>query len=320
MKRLIFPLLIVLLLIGGCSNDSDVKEQLADFETENATPKSVAQTSTPTPTSTAISRTQPTSTATPSIQPTSTVVPSTTNQPVTSPDKEIALEYFESNELELGIEHIDRHIKLYPRDTSAYVFRGLAHLRLEKFQAALDDFNIVLTLPAVSTDPVELHDEKRSVYLTIADLSWELGLLQDSFNNLGNYLQVNDGFKTLPASDYARISETQNTIGWLIDGINYLDAEMYGKAIERFTEFIDCTWSGKPPTEGSMPEGCTEHNHNMFITWQGENEHPIGYFYRGLAYKELGDLQKATSDFTKVRELDSDNSRGFLRKATDAGF
>ena len=34
----------------------------------------------------------------------------------------------------------------------------------------------------------------------------------------------------------------------------------------------------------------------------------------------MGDLQKATSDFTKVIELDPDNSRGFSRKATDAGF
>ena len=31
-------------------------------------------------------------------------------------------------------------------------------------------------------------------------------------------------------------------------------------------------------------------------------------------------MQKATSDFTKVIELDPDNSRGFSRKATDAGF
>ena len=104
----------------------------------------------------------------------------------------------------------------------------------------------------------------------------------------------------------------------MIDGINYLEAGLYEKAIESFTEFIDCTWSGKPPVYGSMPEGCTERNYNVFITWQGGSEHPIGYFHRGVAYKELGDLQKATSDFTKVIELDPDNSRGFSRKATDA--
>ena len=108
----------------------------------------------------------------------------------------------------------------------------------------------------------------------------------------------------------------------MIDGINYLNAELYGKAIENFTEFIDCSWSGTPIRDDTgapiMPEGCTEHNYNIFLTWQGGSEHPIGYFYREVAYKELGDLQKATSDFTKVIELDPDNSRGFSRKATAA--
>ena len=257
-----------------------------------------------------------TPTATPTLTP--TVLPATTNQPVMSPDKETALDYFGSNELELAIENINRHIKLYPRDTSAYIFRGVAHTRLEKFRAALDDFNIVLTLPSTSTDPVEVQDEKRNTYQMIAYLYWELDLLQDSFDNLGNFLQVDE--KTITASEFAPNSETQKTIKWLIDGINYLDSGLYGKAIESFTEFIDCTWTGKPPEWGSMPEGCTEQNYNIFITWQSESEHPIGYFYRGVAYKKLGDLQKATSDFTKVIELDPDNSRGFSRKATDAGF
>ena len=106
----------------------------------------------------------------------------------------------------------------------------------------------------------------------------------------------------------------------MIDGINYLDDGLYGKAIKSFTEFIDCTWAGVPPEFGSMPEGCTEHNHNILIDGPGGSEHPIGYFHRGVAYKELGNIQKATSDFTKVIELDPDNSRGFSRKATDAGF
>ena len=41
-------------------------------------------------------------------------------------------------------------------------------------------------------------------------------------------------------------------------------------------------------------------------------------FIGGVAYKELGDLQKAASDFTKVIELDPDNSRGFPGKAIDS--
>ncbi len=286
---------------GGSGTDGEKTEALAPTSTSTNTP-------TPTP--------PVAPTATPTLP--TTALPSTTNQPVTSPDKEAALDYFGSNELEQAIENINRHIKLYPSDTSAYIFRGVAHTRLEKFRAALDDFNIVLTLPSTSTDPVEVQDEKRNTYQTIAYLYWELELLQDSFDNLANLLQVDE--KTITSSEFSSNFETQKTIKWLIDGINYLDSGLYGKAIESFTEFIDCTWAGKPPEWGSMPEGCTEQNYNIFITWQGESEHPIGYFYRGVAYKELGDLQKATSDFTKVIELDPDNSRGFSRKASDAGF
>ena len=226
-------------------------------------------------------------------------------------------ESFESEKFELAIENISRHIKLYPRDTSAYGIRGFAHAELKKFRDALDDFNVVSTLPPVSTDPDEVRDGKRGTFQIIAYLYWELGLLQDSYNNLDNLFHVDEDLKTITASEFARNSETQKTIKWLIDGINYLDDGLYGKAIESFTEFIDCTWAGKPPVWGSMPEGCTEQNHNVFITWQGGSEHPIGYFHRGVAYKESGDLQKAASDFTKVIELDPDNSRGFSKKAAD---
>ena len=260
----------------------------------------------------------PTPTSTPAPTPTSMPTAAVTNVHENSLDKETALKYFENNEFELAIEHINRHIKLYPRDTSSYVLRGSAHAGLNKFRDALDDFNIVLNLPPMSTDPEEVRDEKRNTLQIIAYLYWELGLLQDSFNNLDKLLHIDE--KNMAASEFAINSETQKTIKWLMDGINYSNDGLYEKAIESFTEFIDCTWSGKPPVYGSMPEGCTEHNYNVFITWQGGGEHPIGYFHRGVAYKELGDLQKATSDFTKVIELDPDNSRGFSRKATDAGF
>tara|TARA_Y100000588_G_scaffold368372_1_gene436159 strand:- start:243 stop:1253 length:1011 start_codon:yes stop_codon:yes gene_type:complete len=72
MKRLILPLLIAFLLIGGCSDDSDVEERLAALEAENAILKAAAQTgtpdtttNTPTPTPTAIAHTQTTPTPTP---------------------------------------------------------------------------------------------------------------------------------------------------------------------------------------------------------------------------------------------------------------
>ena len=279
--------------------------------TATPVPSSPTPTATPKPAPTATPIPAPTSKPKPA--PTSTSTPPVTNVPENSLDKETAIKYFESDEYELAIENINRHIKSYPNDTSSYVMRGLAHAGLNKFRDALDDFNIVLTLPSINTEPDDVRNEKRSIFQFIAYLYWELELLQDSFNNLDSLLHVDE--KTITSSEFSINSETQRTIKWLIDGINYLNAGLYGKAIERFTEFIDCTWSGKPPVWGSMPEGCAEHNYNVFITWQDVSEHPIGYFYRGVAYKELGDLQKATSDFAKIIELDSDNSRGFSRKA-----
>ena len=139
--------------------------------------------------------------------PTSTPTPPVTNVPENSLDKETALKYFESNEFELAIENLNRHIKLNPGDTESYLLRGAAYVGLYKFRDALDDFNIVLTLPSVSTDPDEVRDEKRIIFQSIAYLYWELGLLQDSFNNLDNLLHVDE--KTITASEFAINSETQ---------------------------------------------------------------------------------------------------------------
>ena len=307
MRYLTYIFLAGSILLVGCGDSTTDTEQVA---TPSATQESVA----PPVTTTATSTPAPTPAPTPTSIPTAPV----TNVHEKSLDKETALKYFENKEFELAIEHINLHIKLYPRDSVSYVLRGSAHSALSNFRDALDDFNIVLNLPPKSTDPKEVRDEKRNTLQIIAYLYWELGLLQDSFNNLDKLLHIDE--KNMDASEFAINSETQKTIKWLMDGINYSNDGLYEKAIESFTEFIDCTWSGKTPVYGSMPEGCTEHNYNVFITWQGGGEHPIGYFHRGVAYKELGDLQKATSDFTKVIELDPDNSRGFSRKATDAGF
>ena len=255
--------------------------------------------------------------------------PTATPAPVVAPEnaldpeinyKEIGIKYLDNGEFELAIQNFSHQIKLHPEDTESYVFRGLANLELYRFQDALNDFNAVLTLPIMSTDPDEKRNEKKIGFQTVAYLSFELGLFQDAVNNLDNALGVEGG--STPASEFARYSETQRTIQWLVDGVNYLDAGLYENAIKKFTEFIDCSWSGKPLFDDRgapmIPEGCTEHNHNVFLPFDAE--HPIGYFHRGVAYKESGDLMKATSDFTKVVELDPDNVRGFSKKATDAGF
>jgi tetratricopeptide (TPR) repeat protein len=277
--------------------------------TPTATPK-------PAPTATPI----PAPTSKPKPAPTSTSTPPVTNVPENSLDKETVIKHFDNNEFELAIENISRQLKLNPIgsiDNDSYWIRGLSYMGLYKFRDALDDFNVLLTLPTMSTDPDVVRQEQMGIFQAIAYLSFELGLFQDAFNNLDNALDIDEKANTIFES--ARLSETQKTIQWLIDGINYLEAGLYEKAIERFTEFIDCSWSGKPLRDDTgapiMPEGCTEHNYNIFIDGQGGSEHPIGYFHRGVAYKELGDLQKATSDFAKVIELDPDNSRGFSRKA-----
>ena len=253
--------------------------------------------------------------------PTLSAQPSATLESTLDPQinyKETGLKYFDNDEFELAIENLNQHIKLNPGDIESYVLRGLAYVELYEFQDALDEFNVVLTLPTMSTDPDAERHEKKIRFQTVAYLSFELGLFQDAFNNLDNVLDVDE--KTNTISESVTFSETQKTIQWLIDGIDYLDAGLYEKAIESFTEFIDCSWSGTPPLDDTgapiIPEGCTEYNYNIFLSF--DTEHPIGYFHRGVAYGELGNLQKATSDFTKVIELDPDNSRGFFKKATDA--
>lgn len=298
-----------LLLVIGCSEASSTESA----QVGSSAPKGVSAPSTPT--ATPVPRT-PTPTAT-SVPRTPTPVPSRNSEPTTN-HRDEGRKFIDNGQFEKAVGSFSKHIESNPRDVDSYVYRAHSYSELYKYQAAFDDLIIALGLPiALSTDFGSVDSQKMILTVTGA-LAFELGFFRDAIKYLDRSLSVET---TNTASEEDRYSETQWSIQWLIDGYGYLGAGLYAKAVESFTEFIDCSWNGHPgPWQPPSPDGCEVYHHNMFLDvtkTERSGTHPIGFLQRGIAYRELGKSQDAIADFEKAIQLDPNNDRGYAQRASD---
>jgi tetratricopeptide (TPR) repeat protein len=183
--------------------------------------------------------------------------------------------YSELNEDDLALADFDQAFELYdqvieldPESVSSYVGRGLAYMGLGEDDLALADFEQAL----------ELGPDNFTALRNIASVLTDKGHIAE----------------TIPYYDQMIRLDPDFAVGYLGRGSAYYAKGEYTQAIEDFSYVLrmnDILISG------------TEHFIGM-VGYRPESIHVAAYSARGLCYDQLGDTERAVTDYSTAIDLE----------------
>ena len=193
-----------------------------------------------------------------------------------------ANEMAKQGEYEAAIKAYDRVIVIDPRFADAYYNRGLAKIRLKKFQEATEDFD-----RAIALNPDDIY-----CYLNRGVARNHLRQFQEAIEDFDKAVELDD------SCAYAYVNR----------GVAKAESYRYEEAVDDFSKAIEL-----------KPDNAELHfNRGKACKEMGRHEEAVDdfsraielkpddaefYFNRGECYKELDRHEEAEEDFAKAEEL-----------------
>jgi tetratricopeptide (TPR) repeat protein len=218
--------------------------------------------------------------------------------------------YNNKNLLNKALTDYNVLIVLAPDNTEALYFRGIIRYQLAQYEAALEDFQEVLKLPATETQTAFFKIQQGSA--GVSGISTLNGMKADVWNNIGLCYQALDKTKiAIDAYNQGIVIEpgsadlyVNRALSFEKSGNNKLALKDYeyalsidpNHAIAQYN-LIKLKMQDEPDDQLIFLNRYIEQNPDM----------AHGYAERGFYFYESSDYQSALKDLQKAVELDSEN-------------
>ena len=197
-------------------------------------------------------------------------------------------DYYVKGDYQMALINFNLVIQSYPEFGDAYNSRGLVYLDESKYDQALSDFNRT----------IELMPDSAMGYSNRAITYYSMGEFDEAIQDLEKAIQLD--------IDFAKAYYNR--------GLVYLSLNRYESAIADFEKAIQYT----PERTYTIISQLTHESENeqmqiFFETYadssalsQTTANLPMAYYYRGIAYFGIGNIDHAITDFQKAIELGLD--------------
>ncbi len=204
--------------------------------------------------------------------------------------------YLKMEDFQRAIEDYDTAIELNPSYLEAYIYRGICYRSLGNIKMAMKDFNIVAGAKSISRD------------LAVQALS----LRGSIFAETGNYRKARDDYNEALTRDPGA-SQVHIALASLYERLNDLPKATYhyNRAIELEPKNSQAYLNrGTLFAESGNYQKALE-NYSMAV--QLNPSDAINYYNRGHVYLKLRDDQSAINDFRSAAHLGDRDAQNYLR-------
>lgn len=208
-----------------------------------------------------------------------------------------AVQAADSGDHQRAILDYTTFILLNPTNAAAYAERGLSYMELKQLDAALQDYDTALAMGFSQPDQTAL------VYLRLADIHLQQQNAEAALSDL------NAAIATAPSAG-----------AYYLRGTLYQTLERQDDAQQDFDKALELDPNYSPALEGGLDLARTQNDPQAVVDaatklLQSDPTSIEGYFRRGVAYAQNGDLQASLADFSKVIELAPDDPSAYFNRA-----
>ena len=196
--------------------------------------------------------------------------------PVGTLDEQLNAAYslFESGDYDEAIDAATAMIELYPDAAEVYLLRGIAYRQMNNINRAIDDF----------TRAINILPYDWTAYTFRADVYGQSGKTGDALNDYDKAIELNPRYAPAFTGRSALLDQTGNSQNAQIDlliaeGITSFSRQDLTGAMSKFTQAIEVD---------ETPDSLVSN----------------AYYNRALVHATLGDVDLSIEDYTSALELD----------------
>lgn len=220
-------------------------------------------------------------------------------------------------------EAIDKYslaIKLNPRNNYAYLHRGNTYYIQKNYQQAISDYSKTIEINPKDSKAYYnrgiIYSEQSRFQQAVFDYSKAIeinGNFAAAYHNRGNAYQSMKDYQHA-ISDYTRALEINpnKDESYLNRGNTYAMQKNYQQAIFDYTKAIEVNprninaifvRGNAYYLQGKYQQAINDYNKLISMNVNDNYMKPRMYYYRGLAYKNMGDMIRANKDFAMAKSL-----------------